>query len=161
MGPQESDLTQWLNHHHHHKNIMPWPWPDLRNKDSDPRSNQAIPSTFLEKHFADIFSGCSPFFVCLSFLPVWPCRKAFSPHCVLGAQTCNQYQDDILIKNRISFYSQCVRFVPPHPEMFTISYTWGQNIFIHTNYFLIREKCVSLRFNFWNKMFTLKSQTCA
>ena len=57
------------------------------------------------------------------------------PHCVLGAQTCDQYQYEILIKNRISFYSQCVRFVPPHPEMFTISYTWGQNIFIHINYF--------------------------
>ena len=34
-----------------------------------------------------------------------------------------------------SLYSQCVRFVPPHPEMFTISYTWGQNILIHINYF--------------------------
>ena len=161
MGPQESDLTQWLNHHHHHhKNIMTWPWPDLKNKDSDPRSNQATPSAFLEKCFAEIFLGAQLFlFVCL-FSSCGPAVR-LSLLTVSGAQTCDQYQDDIPINNRISFYSQCVRFVPPHPKMFSISYTWGQNIFIHINYFLIREECVSLRFNFWNKMFTLKSQTCA
>ena len=134
MGPQESDLTQWLNHHHHHKNIVTWPWPDLKNKDSDPRSKQATPSAFLEKHFADIFLGAQLFlFVCLFSLCGPEVRLSLLT--VLGAQTCDQYQDDILIKNRISFYSQCVRFVPPHPKMVTISYAWGQNIFTHINYF--------------------------
>ena len=97
--------------------------------------------------FVEIFLGAQLFlFVCL-FSSCGPAVR-LSLLTVSGAQTCDQYQDDIPINNRISFYSQCVRFVPPHPKMFSISYTWGQNIFIHINYFLIREECVSLRFNF-------------
>ena len=133
-GATRVGLDSVNNHHHHHKNIVTWPWPDLKNKNSDPRSNQATPSAFLEKHFAESFLGAQLFlFVCLFSL----CGPAvrLSLLTVLEAQTCDQYQDDILINNIICFYSQCVRFVPPHLEMFTISYTWGQNIFIHINYF--------------------------
>ena len=34
-------------------------------------------------------------------------NEVSAPPCVLEAQTCDQYQDDILINNRISLFSMC------------------------------------------------------